>query len=131
MSTGPQTINTAILSLGSNIPGSASDFLRQAMFRLQEVCQIVRQSSIYATLPYNKPDTSVVYNNIVLEVSTDRSLDSFLATCKGIEQEMGRCRDKGEVLIDIDIVYWNDSLLRPSEIEREYFLIGYRQLRHS
>ena len=34
----------------------------------------------------------------------------------------------GKVVIDLDIVIWNDSVVRPKELSRDYFLRGYRML---
>ena len=37
-------------------------------------------------------------------------------------------RRRGDVPIDIDLMIWNGIVLRPRDMEREYFLRGFREL---
>ena len=47
------------------------------------------------------------------------------------EKQCGRdeeAKKHGIVPIDLDIVIWNDTVLRPKELSRDYFITGYRQI---
>ncbi len=122
-------MNKLIISIGSNTPDKARR-IADALTWLALTFRDVRASEVYRTEEYHRrhPD----YFNCVAEARTE--LDSaadVTALLKDFECRQGRTpqsKISGLVPVDLDLVIFNDSILRPHELEREYFLIGYRQL---
>lgn len=115
------------LCLGSNC---SSRLVEEAIEWLGTVLTDVRSSGLYSTPPLKGNGDS--YFNAVVTGSTSNSLDECNATFKTYERECGRderCREKGIVPIDIDIVIWNDKVIRERDYIQNYFRIGYTRLR--
>lgn len=118
-----------IFCLGSNI-----DDRRQ---RIEKACQwiasvmtVEAQSDIYDTPPFSGVGSD--YVNTVVAVSTDLTLEAIDALCKDYERREGRddkCRKSGIVPIDMDVVIYGDTIVRPHEISRYYFQQGYSQIK--
>jgi 2-amino-4-hydroxy-6-hydroxymethyldihydropteridine diphosphokinase len=111
-------LKTVYLSLGSNL-GDREAFLNQAIERLQAVgVRTVRRSSIHETEPQDFRDQPW-FLNIAVEVETDLSPLALLATIQKIEAEMGRQRTvpKGPRTIDIDILFYANSIIATRELE--------------
>ena len=120
--------NIVIIGIGSNLIDGAELCIQRAISLIEKFGIVVKQSSIYSSKPFARPDSILLYHNSVIEVLTDLAYDDFLRRTKDIEYILGRYHHSDSVAIDIDIVYWNMELLRPNEIKRDYFLIGYQQL---
>jgi 2-amino-4-hydroxy-6-hydroxymethyldihydropteridine diphosphokinase len=101
-------MDEVLLGLGSNV-GSPLVNLREAVFRLHEICLVSRVSSIYRTEPVGNPDQDWFLNCAVL---IETSLDAFelLDRILRIETAMGRVRTirNGPRIIDIDILLAGD-----------------------
>jgi 2-amino-4-hydroxy-6-hydroxymethyldihydropteridine diphosphokinase len=101
-------MDEVLLGLGSNV-GSPLVNLREAVFRLHEICLVSRVSSIYRTEPVGNPDQDWFLNCAVL---IETSLDAFelLDRILRIEVAMGRARTirNGPRIIDIDILLAGD-----------------------
>ena len=103
-----------LILLGSNL-GERVENLSIALDALEEEAITVRKlSSIYETAPWgieNQP----WFLNLVAEVSTTLLPKELLDCCQQIENQMGRVRGAnrwGERLIDIDILYYQDLILK-------------------
>lgn len=101
-------MDEVLLGLGSNV-GRPLDNLREAVFRLHEICLVSRVSSIYRTEPVGNADQDWFLNcAVVIETSLDphELLDRLLR----IETAMGRVRTirNGPRIIDIDILLAGD-----------------------
>jgi 2-amino-4-hydroxy-6-hydroxymethyldihydropteridine diphosphokinase len=97
-------MDEVLLGLGSNV-GSPLDNLREAVFRLHEICLVSRVSSIYRTEPVGNPNQDWFLNcAVVAETSLDPH--ELLARLLRIETAMGRERTirNGPRTIDIDIL---------------------------
>ena len=97
-------MDEVLLGLGSNV-GRPLDNLREAVFRLHEICLVSRVSWIYRTEPVGNVDQDWFLNcAAVIETSLDpfELLDRLLR----IERAMGRVRtiSSGPRIIDIDIL---------------------------
>lgn len=120
--------NKIAISLGSNY-GDKESYVAEAIHWLQTWITDCRHSCIYAT-----PDChggSRQYMNAVVSGTTTLSYDEAERLCKSHEEKCGRdieCRAKGNVPIDIDIVIWGDTILRPKDFNRQHFKIGYDEL---
>ena len=111
-------MKTAYLSLGSNI-GDREACLRQALERLEAAgVRVARRSSIYETEPQDLRDQPW-FLNMAVEVETELDPMQLLACIHKIESEMGRQRTipKGPRTIDIDILFYGDSVIACSELE--------------
>lgn len=116
------------LSLGSNIACREEKIL-DAAHVLQSLLDDMRVSELYVTPALNGRDPD--YMNAVVSGVTSVDSDVLCAACKEIERQLGRSplsKQRGEVEIDIDVVVWDDDILRPADFSRSYFIRGYRQL---
>lgn len=122
-------MTTVIISLGSNAP-DREECMAGAMKWLATVIVGARFSRVYETPEYS--GRYPAYFNCVAEGMTALDADTLNVMLKEYERSAGRTPESkltGIVPIDIDIVEYGERLLRPVEFEREYFAIGYRQLR--
>lgn len=83
-------------------------------------------SGTHESLAFGASDAShPTYLNAVCQGQTSMDLNTFTAWLKQLETEMGRLRGsaaKGEVTIDLDVIVWDDAVLRPEEATRDYYL---------
>lgn len=101
-------VDEVLLGMGSNV-GRPLDNLREAVFRLHEICLVSRVSSVYRTEPVGNVEQDWFLNcAVVIETSLDpfELLDRMLR----IEAAMGRERTirNGPRIIDIDILLAGD-----------------------
>lgn len=122
--------STVILSIGSNCGDRRANVSQSlAWLSTQEGVSIIQISDIYET-----PELHGVgnpYINGVVKINTLLGYDALQNRCKDYEISTGRdneCRAKGMVPIDIDIVIWNNEILRPKDYSCEFFQIGYDQI---
>ena len=123
-------MNYVLLSIGSNVVDRIAR-VNDALTWLSEIIADFRHSTIYATAPYSGVGDE--YANCVAEGFVDLSVDEISALTKEREVAAGRTKDSkisGKVPLDIDIVIYNDTVLRPKELDRQYFSEGYTQLKH-
>lgn len=96
---------------------------------LESEVESCRSSSVYETPDFYHRHPA--YYNAVAEGETPLGFDDLNNRLKKFELDCGRdaeSRATGIVPIDLDIVVFNGAVVRPTEFEREYFTIGYRQL---
>lgn len=99
------------LLLGSNI-GDRQANLTIARHKIQYFARIVRQSAVYKTAPWGKPDQPDFYNQVV-EVDTSLNAEELLTHLLSIEKDMGRKREErwGSRIIDIDLLFYQNIVL--------------------
>jgi len=105
------------LILGSNIGDPISN-IETAVNKIRtNVGEVVRASSIYLTEPWGKKDQAAFYNQVI-EIKTDLNALETLNKILAIEESMGRVRTKkwAERIIDIDILYYNDQVIRKKDL---------------
>ena len=75
--------------------------------------RLKRTSALYETAPWGKSDQPWFLNQ-ALELETTQDATSLLGLLLGIEEKMGRRRSEkyGARLIDIDILFFNDAIIR-------------------
>jgi 2-amino-4-hydroxy-6-hydroxymethyldihydropteridine diphosphokinase len=106
------------LLLGSNM-GNRTAVLINAIKALEDNgISIVKKSSVYETAAWGKTDQQSFLNQ-VLQIDTSLTPQSLLKVVLRIELELGRVRKVkwGERLIDIDILYYNDLILKDEDLE--------------
>jgi 2-amino-4-hydroxy-6-hydroxymethyldihydropteridine diphosphokinase len=101
-------MDEVLLGLGSNV-GIPIENLRQAVFRLHEICLISRVSSLYRTEPVGNVEQDWFLNCAVL-METSLDAHELLDRILRIETAMGRVRTirDGPRIIDIDILLAGD-----------------------
>ena len=115
-------------SLGSNFGDRKKNVLAGMDF-LKSILTRFIISDIYETPEIHgkgKP-----YLNAVFQGETDKEYDVLNELLKSYEKGCGRdalARERGEVIIDIDIVKWDGKILRSEDFKREFFQIGYRKI---
>lgn len=119
----------AILAIGSNC-GDREENILKGLSLLSLYCSIVRKSEIFESADIQGHGQQ--YLNMVLEVKTVSDAFNFNNEIKRIEKTIGRdehARAKGEVPVDIDIVIWENTIVRPTDYHSDYFKRGLEGLK--
>ena len=111
-------LNIAFLSLGSNL-GDRLNFLNRAIKNLNTKGKVIRSSQVYETAAWGF-ETEDNFYNICLEYHTFLNSIELLNFLQEIELTLGRIRT-GQTgytsrSIDIDIIFFNDSICETSEL---------------
>ncbi len=115
------------LHLGSNL-GNQKQNLKTAILKIaEEVGPIILKSSIYRTEAWGETEQPDFLNQSIL-VSTELSAAEVLETILNIETEMGRIREKrwGPRLIDIDLLFYDDSIIKTPSLTVPHPQIPFR-----
>ena len=110
-------MNIVFLQLGSNL-GDRELLLKDAITAIENrVGDIVEFSKVYESVPW-RVEGQENYLNQVLKVRTALLADEVLLNVLDIEKQLGRVRIEkwGERLIDIDIVFYNDSIIETQDL---------------
>ncbi|MDE6512794.1 MAG: 2-amino-4-hydroxy-6-hydroxymethyldihydropteridine diphosphokinase [Muribaculaceae bacterium] len=113
-----------LLSIGSNAPG-CRQFMQKAMQWLAENFTDIESSGIYSSPALN--GVTADYLNLVALGNSELSPTDLTAATKAFERRLGRTPEskmRGEIEIDIDIIAAGQTILRPAEYTRSYFLRG-------
>jgi 2-amino-4-hydroxy-6-hydroxymethyldihydropteridine diphosphokinase len=106
-------MNISFLLIGGN-DGDRKANLARALDYIEEAgCNILRKSALYETAPWGKTDQNDFFNQAV-QVQTSLDASTLMDTLLGIEEKMGRKRLEkyGSRIIDIDILFFNDVIIR-------------------
>ncbi|HEY6899164.1 MAG TPA: 2-amino-4-hydroxy-6-hydroxymethyldihydropteridine diphosphokinase [Puia sp.] len=106
-------MNISYLLIGGN-QGERTAQLARARERIEaRAGRLTGCSSLYETAAWGKTDQPDFLNQ-ALEVETALEAPRLLGVILGIEEEMGRKRLEkyGSRIIDIDILFFNDAILR-------------------
>lgn len=120
--------NEVLVSFGSNF-GNRTRNVADAICWFKNIADSVSSSHIYETPEIHGFGTP--YMNAVAKGNIAMDLHQLVSKCKLYELEHGRTpesRKRGEVAIDIDIVVWDGSIVRPADFSRDFFQIGFRTL---
>lgn len=119
--THPQ-LNTIIISIGSNKNSESNiEYCRKALSKLFD---FIIFSSTSVTKPFGVQYKNDFLNQLAL-ARTGRALTEIKSMVKRIEKEMGRTiedEEQGLVEIDIDIVKWNNEVLKEKDWQRNYVI---------
>ena len=105
-------MNSSYLLIGGN-EGDREAALAEARTHLETAGTIRKASSLYETAPWGRTDQPWFLNQaLLLETSSDAP--ALLRTLLHIEENMGRKRLEkyGSRRIDIDILFFNDAIVR-------------------
>lgn len=100
--------------------GNRQAYLQAALDKLASHpgCQLGLVSNIYETPAWGKTDQAD-FLNLACQVYTDLSAQDFLSVCQKIEQELDRVRIEkwGQRTIDLDIIFWDDQVIREENLQ--------------
>ncbi len=104
---------TLLLQLGSNMGNSKIQFVKAQQHIIELIGNIKNASSLYISAAWGfeaQPD----FLNQVIEVETTMPAQKIISTIQGIEEKMGRERNVlyGPRIIDIDILFFNDEIIK-------------------
>jgi 2-amino-4-hydroxy-6-hydroxymethyldihydropteridine diphosphokinase len=104
------------LSLGSNL-GSPETELRRAIENLRALGAVSKVSSFYKTEPVERT-AQPWFVNCAVELKTDKMPRQLIKAILKLEEGMGRKRtqDKGPRNIDIDILFFGNSVVDAKEL---------------
>ena len=120
-------MSTAYISIGSNL-GDREENCKQALRLLHaNGILIKKQSRMYETEPWGIKDQPK-FINMAIEVETDKEPEEFLAVLKNIENEIGRTETVkwGPRVIDLDILFYDDLILKTEDLEIPHPLLHER-----
>ena len=119
---------TAVLSIGSNTTDSLQR-VTECLNWLANKFNLTAHASAYTTPAVNGKDAD--YVNTVAVITTSLSLPELNAVLKDYEKSCGRTQEskqQGAIPIDVDIVMWNQEIVRPNDYNQNYFKIGWREI---
>lgn len=123
-------LHRVIVGIGSNAADREATVARACAILAARFSDF-RASSIYTTPAEGSCAGAPDYCNAVALFSTDAECETLERFFKGMETDFGRtpeCKTLGLVPLDIDVVVWDDCILRPRDMARDYMRIGLRQL---
>lgn len=113
-------MNKALLSIGTNEDKELNlDLCHQL---LDNSFEQISYSDTSITTPYGNSYKNDFLNQLAI-IYTDQKREDVYKLLKSIEIQIGRNpsdKEKGIVKIDIDLVIWNDEILKPADISRSY-----------
>ncbi len=121
--------NKAIVSIGSNSDRTKN--VRQTIEVLKKTYPDAEFSSPEITEPIALPEGTKPFMNLVGLIHTELSKDQFVEKLKEIEAFIGRNKEdeeEGIIAIDIDLLEWNDEILKPKDLIRPFIVNGLEEL---
>lgn len=128
-------MNTVFFSLASNI--NKTDNINEAIRRISTLPLFdLRFSPVKMYKPINFSYNSDLFANCVGKFKSSLSLERIITEMHKIESDMGRTAEykkenPDKVILDIDIVIFNDSIIRNRDYEHEYFKDGFNYLKNN
>lgn len=123
----------AVLGLGSNVCGRRATNLMGALNMIgRRIGRVTEVSNFYETQPYGSNSGTLPYINAVVIVETTLDRSEIETRLKEIEKDSGRDRSDPRhlITIDIDLVMYDGVVIRPHEINRDYFARGWKEVCH-
>ena len=122
-------MNQVYLILGGNM-GKRDEVMFHALRKIdRQIGKIVSQSGIYETAAWGYENQNSFYN-CVLALHTEKSASEVLEKILIIENQIGRIRTEAkwqERLIDIDILFYNDTVMEESDLKIPHPLLHKRK----
>ncbi len=118
-----------VIGIGSNTPDK-SVRMSKAIEWLHTWLENMIVSSIYPTLPEGDGVWNE-YSNAVAIGHTDLRADEVTARIKEYESANGRTAElkaRDIVTIDLDLVIYDDHILRQRDMSSNYFMTGYKEI---
>lgn len=103
----------------------------EAVRRLRASFSSLRFSEPELTEPVGVCGSNEWFLNCVAVGTTEIDLDAVRCRLKAIERGLGRSPEEkaaGRISIDIDLLQWNDAVLKPVDLSRDYIISGLASL---
>ena len=116
-------MNKLLISLGSNENPDTNMSLCRSL--LSDIFDYIRFSETSVTSPYGENYSKDFLNQLVYAI-TEEEQDKIYQNLKAIERKIGRLpadKNNGVVKIDIDLIKWNDSIMKEDEWDRDYIAL--------
>lgn len=114
------SMNTILLSIGSNT------FAKTNIDKAKRMLTRLFPEIIFTQPILTEPDEekySFLFRNVLAKAETEMTPEEVIDKIKQTERAVGRSpKDKylGKVIIDIDLLQYNNEILRPGDLERDY-----------
>lgn len=112
--------NKLVICLGSNFEKEKN--MRSAADLLRGYFPSIRFSELACTEPVGLPLSGPFLNQMAI-AGTDAPVEEVRRAFKEMEASLGRTADskrKGQVPIDIDLLRWNERIVKPADWNKEY-----------
>lgn len=113
-------MNKALLSIGTNMDREAN--LALCHEKLDSLFAGISYSKTSVTPPYGMVYKDDFLNQLAI-IYTTKTKDEVYEILKIVEKQIGRNntdKAQGKVKIDIDLIIWNDEVLKPADLSRSY-----------
>lgn len=113
-------LNKVIVGLGSNQDKEKN--MAHAVELLRDYFVSIRFSGAVYTEPVNMLNPSLFLNQVAVAFTEEEPYE-IIKYFKSVEKQLGRMPEdklKENIPIDIDLLQWNDCVLKPSDIQRSY-----------
>lgn len=119
----------ALISLGANTIDKKRR-LADTIVAIAQIAFIEAQTPIYETAAEGSVAT-LPYANALILIETSAEYEELRVTFKQWERNAGRTAEskaQGLIPLDIDIVTWNDHVIKERDMEFEYMKLGMKLL---
>ena len=119
-----------VISIGSNY--AAETNIPAAMRLLRDSYPTIRFSKPIENAPIDFPYPSGLFTNLTAHFYSSENREEVGRKLKGIELQLGRTYTKpfdGRVAIDLDLIVWNNTILKNVDYSRPYIQSGLQELR--
>lgn len=113
-------MHKVLLSIGSNTKACSN--MSKAEELLRSCFPTIKFTDVIETKPYGEKYTAPFLNSLAY-LEADLNRNEVVRKLKAIERKMGRIashKSDGIVIIDIDLIKWNNKVLKPDDMERSY-----------
>jgi 2-amino-4-hydroxy-6-hydroxymethyldihydropteridine diphosphokinase len=113
-------MSTIILSIGSNT------FAKTNIDKAKRMLSFLFPGIVFSEPILTEPEDdkyAYLFRNVLAKADTEMSQEEVIDKIKQTERAVGRTpRDKylGRMIIDIDLIQYEDRVLRPQDYERDY-----------
>lgn len=123
-------MNEFVVSIGSNVADRDCRINEALQWLASKYVQLA-VSKIYNSHALNGCDPDYLNAVMICSVEDKISISEVNTELKKYERSCGRspqCKVNGRVPIDLDIVMWNNQIVRTKDFNCEFFRIGWNQL---
>lgn len=114
-------MHKALLSIGTNTDARLN--LNRAMHNLRNHFPSIQFTRVIKSKPYGEEIYKHSFLNMLAYFKTNISRNEIVMLLKTIEENMGRKPEhklNGKVIIDIDLIKWNDEIVKSEDFKRSY-----------
>lgn len=115
-----ETTHIALLSIGSNVYSRTN--IDKAKRMLLRTFEGIEFTSSIMSAPYDETHL-FPFRNVLAAFETTLTKEEIIAKIKQIERAGGRTpydKETGRINLDIDLLKYDDEILRPTDYERDY-----------